>query len=241
MTDTTNSTKHNKAFYAAIAGCLVGLFSMLVVPCMIAVFIARYREKRRERRDALAGEDADDDDCSTDYLVYGPFPFDSALYHVDEVGESSGYRAPQNSVAEFDSAVRLNIDQEDTAAMTLALAQQEQDIAITTPQQEQYTILDDLREPQYQGKGKALMYAQLQTVLVEQQEQQLPENAQAQLPGSIQEDLSEDLPATLPEATAELKAEQKVAEEFQDAPEVAPEATPTEDDEQLLAKKENQA
>lgn len=110
----------------------------------------------------------------------------------------------------------------------MALAEQEDDIAITTIEQN----LDDLREPQYEGKGKAPMYSQIQEVLVDQQDHQLSEAAQAQLLGPIQEGLSEHLTAALAEATAELPAElpaeQKPAEEFQDAPEVAPKATPAE-------------
>ncbi|PON26817.1 hypothetical protein TGAM01_v204318 [Trichoderma gamsii] len=217
----------NKTFYAAIAGCLVGLFAMMVVPCFIAMCVARCREKRR--LDALEREVADDD--STDYLVYGPFPFDSSLYHVDEVGESSGYRAPNNSLESLDSAIQLDATLEDDAAIARALAEQEDDIAITTTEQN----LDNLREPQYEGKGKAPMYSHIQEVLVDQQEQQLFENAQVQLPGPVQEGLSEHLSAALAEATAtelpaELPAEQKAAEEFQDAPEAAPKATPADNE-----------
>jgi hypothetical protein len=231
----------NKTFYAAIAGCLVGLFAMLVVPCFIAMCVARCREKRQRHRDALAGEGSNDD--STDYLVYGPFPYGSAIYHVDEVGESSGYRAPQNSVEDLDSAIQLNAALEDDAA--LALAQQEDGTAITSIEQEHDTGLDDLREPQYEGKGKAPMYSQIQAVVVEQQEQQLSENAQVQLLGSFQEGVSNYLPSGLAEATAkvpaELPAEPKAAEEYQDAPEVVPEATPANNEQQLLTKKEDQA
>lgn len=215
MTDITKPTKHNNAFYAAIAGSLVGLFSMLFVPCIIAMFVVRCREKHQERRDALAEAGDDDDECDTDYLIYGPFPFDSALYHVDELGESSGYREPQDGAQELDSTAQLN-------------ANQEEDAPITATQQELYNSLDDLREPQYEGKGKAPVYSQLQTVLAEQQPQQLPENALAKLPGHFQEDL--------PEATVQLQAEQKAAEESQDAPDVVP----AEGQEQL-AKKEIQA
>ncbi|KAL6902426.1 hypothetical protein GGI43DRAFT_433399 [Trichoderma evansii] len=221
MTETTKPTKNNNAFYAAIAGCLVGLFLMLFVPCLIAMFVARCREKRQERRDALA-EEGDDDECDsdTDYLIYGPFPFDSAIYHVDEVGESSGYREPQDGVQELDSADQL------TAQLT---ANQEEDAATLTAQQEEhYKNLDDVREPQYEGKGKAPMYAQLQTVLVEQQQQQLPENVQVELPGRPQEDL--------PEAAAQLQDEQKVVEEFQDAPEAVP--APAKEQQQLLIKED---
>ncbi|EHK41946.1 hypothetical protein TRIATDRAFT_84290 [Trichoderma atroviride IMI 206040] len=222
-----DAIKH-KTFYAAIAGCIVGLFAMMVIPCFIAMCVSRYREKRQLHRDALAREAAEDD--STDYLVYGPFPYDSSLYHVDEVGESSGYRAPNNSVESLDSAIQLDATLEDDAAIAMALAEQEDDIAITTTEQN----LDNLREPQYEGKGKALMYSHIQEVLVDQQEQQLSESVQAQLPGPIQEGLSERLPAALAEAAAELPAElpaeQKAAEESQDAPEGVPKATPAENE-----------
>ncbi|KAK1243959.1 hypothetical protein MKX08_002097 [Trichoderma sp. CBMAI-0020] len=214
----------NKTFYAAIAGCLVGLFAMMVVPCFIAMCVARYHEKRQLHRDALAREAAEDD--STDYLVYGPFPYDSSLYHVDEVGESSGYRAPNNSVESLDSAIQLEATLEDDAAIAMALAEQEDDVAITTSEQN----LDDLREPQYEGKGKAPVYSHIQEVLVDQQEQQLPESIQAQLPGLVQEGLSEHLPAALAELPAELPAEQKPAEELQEATEAAPKATPAENE-----------
>ncbi|KAL7893816.1 hypothetical protein HDV63DRAFT_411743 [Trichoderma sp. SZMC 28014] len=219
--------EENKKFYVTIAGGLVGLFAMMVVPCIIAMCVARCRENRR--RDALEREDVNDD--STDYLVYGPFPYNSSLYHVDEVGESSGYRAPNNSVESLDSAIQLDVALEDDAAIARALAEQEDDIAIITTEQEHVTDLDDLREPQYEGKGKAPMYSQIHEVLVNQQEQQqLSERALAQLPGSTPEGLSEHLSAALAEATAtelpaELPAEPKAAEEFQDAPEVAPKAT----------------
>ncbi|KAM0523183.1 hypothetical protein ACHAPE_001676 [Trichoderma viride] len=212
----------NKTFYAAIAGCLVGLFSMMVVPCFIAMCVARCREKRR--LNALEREAADDD--STDYLVYGPFPFDSSLYHVDEVGESSGYRAPNNSLESLDSAIQLDATLEDDAAIARALAEQEDDITVTTIEQD----LDNLREPQYEGKGKAPMYSQIQQVLVDQHEQQLSKNAQAQLRGPIQGGLSEHLSAALAEAAAtelpaELPADPKAAE-FQDARDAASKATP---------------
>ncbi|GFP55586.1 hypothetical protein TASIC1_0005044400 [Trichoderma asperellum] len=216
MTDITKPTKHNNAFYAAIAGSLVGLFMILFVPCIIAMFVVRCREKRQERRDALAeAGDDDDDECDTDYLIYGPFPFDSALYHVDELGESSGYREPQDGAQELDSATQLN-------------ANQQEDAPITATQQELYNSLDDLREPQYEGKGKAPVYSQLQTVLAEREPQQLPENAPAKLPGHFQEHL--------PDATVQLQAEQKAAEESQDAPDVV-----SAEGQEQLAKKEDQA
>ncbi|EHK43814.1 hypothetical protein TRIATDRAFT_86908 [Trichoderma atroviride IMI 206040] len=39
------------AFYAAIAGCFVGLFSLLAIPRVIAMLVARFREKHQQRRD----------------------------------------------------------------------------------------------------------------------------------------------------------------------------------------------
>lgn len=228
MTDTTTPTKNNKAFYAAIAGSLVGLFLMLFVPCFIAMIVARCREKRRERREALAEEGDDDDDCDTDYLIYGPFPFDSTIYHVDEVGESSGYREPQDGVQELDSSTQLTANQEEDAAATAETTA----VTTTVQQQEHYDSFDNLREPQCEDKGKTPMYAQLQTVLIEQQPQQLSENDQTELPDHPQEDL--------PEASAQLQTEQKATEEFQDAPEVVP-VPAEEQQQQLLIKKEDQA
>ncbi|KAL7922518.1 hypothetical protein ACQKWADRAFT_313088 [Trichoderma austrokoningii] len=221
----------NNTFYAIIAACLVSLFAMLVVPCFIAMGIARCRERLQNQRDALNGEGGDDD--STDYLVYGPFPYGSSIYGVEEIGESSGYRAPQNSAESLDSAIQVDIMQDDATA--LALSHQQLDDALTATEQAQFTDLDDLREPQYEGKGKAPMYAQIQAAFVEQQEQQLPENVQAQLPGSIQERIAE---ATA-EVLAELPAEQTAAEEFQDAAEIVPEDdAPAENEQQLVAKKD---
>ncbi|KAL7954799.1 hypothetical protein V8C34DRAFT_316982 [Trichoderma compactum] len=46
----------NKKFYIAIACGILALFLLLVVPCIVAMLVARYREKRQERRDALARE-----------------------------------------------------------------------------------------------------------------------------------------------------------------------------------------
>ncbi|KAL6807434.1 hypothetical protein GGI42DRAFT_366961 [Trichoderma sp. SZMC 28013] len=47
----------NKKFYIAIACGILALFLLLVVPCIVAMLVVRYREKRQERRDALAREE----------------------------------------------------------------------------------------------------------------------------------------------------------------------------------------
>lgn len=218
----------NKTFYALIAGCLVGLFAIIFVPCFIAMGVAHCCEKRQKLREALAREDDGDDD-STDYLVYGPFPYGSSFYGVDEVGESSGYRAPQNSAEFLDSAIQIDAMQDDAAVSAMGYA-------LTALEQEMFLDLHDLPEPQYEGKGKAPMYAPIQALFAEQPEQQLAENAQVQLHalGSIQESIAEATATPL----VELPAEQTAADESQDATEFLPEAAPTESEQQLLAKKQ---
>ncbi|KAJ4864015.1 hypothetical protein T069G_00545 [Trichoderma breve] len=47
---------NTKKFYIAIACSILGLFLLLIVPCVVAMCVVRYREKRQERRDALARE-----------------------------------------------------------------------------------------------------------------------------------------------------------------------------------------
>lgn len=76
----------NKKFYIAIACGILALFLLLVVPCIVAMLVVRYREKRQERRDALAREEeGQGDDAAL------PVPEDPILgYPVDEIGEASG-------------------------------------------------------------------------------------------------------------------------------------------------------
>ncbi|KAK4075318.1 uncharacterized protein Triagg1_4439 [Trichoderma aggressivum f. europaeum] len=72
---------NNKKFYIAIAFGIFALFLLLVVPCIVAMLVARYREKRQERRDALAREleEGQGDDAAL------PVPEDPILgYRVDE-------------------------------------------------------------------------------------------------------------------------------------------------------------
>ncbi|OPB37209.1 hypothetical protein A0O28_0041210 [Trichoderma guizhouense] len=47
---------NTKKIYIAIACSILGLFLLLIVPCVVAMCVVRYREKRQERRDALARE-----------------------------------------------------------------------------------------------------------------------------------------------------------------------------------------
>ncbi|KAL7934130.1 hypothetical protein V8C35DRAFT_280438 [Trichoderma chlorosporum] len=52
----SDANPNNKKFYLAIAFSILSLFLLLIVPCIVAMAIARCREKRQERRDALARE-----------------------------------------------------------------------------------------------------------------------------------------------------------------------------------------
>ncbi|KAM0244652.1 hypothetical protein ACHAQJ_010732 [Trichoderma viride] len=207
MTDTTQPTSNNKSFYMAIAGSIIGLFLLLFVPCIVAMCVARVREKRQERRDALARElEEGEDECDGDDVMYGPFLED--VYHIEELGESSGWREPQQDTQELDSATQL-ISQEE-----------EEDTSI-----QQHNVFEEIREPQYDGKGKAPMYPQVQSVLVEQ----LPEHHQVKPAGRFQEHLPEV------SASAQRQDEQEAVEEFQDAQEAAPVQ------QQLAAKKQEEA
>ncbi|KAL7945391.1 hypothetical protein V8C42DRAFT_345000 [Trichoderma barbatum] len=88
----TKTSPSNRTFYLAIAFGIFGLFLLGIVPCIIAVFVARCREKRQERRDALAREleEGQGDDTSL------PIPEDHVpVYRVDEIGEASGWQ-PDN-------------------------------------------------------------------------------------------------------------------------------------------------
>lgn len=78
---------NTKKFYIAIACSILGLFLLLIVPCVVAMCVVRYREKRQERRDALAREleEGQGDDAAA------PVPEHPILgYRVDEIGEASG-------------------------------------------------------------------------------------------------------------------------------------------------------
>ncbi|KAL7914971.1 hypothetical protein GGI35DRAFT_474673 [Trichoderma velutinum] len=73
---------NNKKFYIAIACGILALFLLLFVPCIVAMAVARCREKRQERRDALAREleEGQGDDTAL------PVPEDPILgYRVDEI------------------------------------------------------------------------------------------------------------------------------------------------------------
>ncbi|KAM6486856.1 hypothetical protein HDV62DRAFT_402094 [Trichoderma sp. SZMC 28011] len=77
---------NTKKFYIAIACSIIGLFLLLIVPCVVAMCVVRYREKRQERRDALAREleEGQSDDNAA------PVPEHPILgYRVDEIGEAS--------------------------------------------------------------------------------------------------------------------------------------------------------
>ncbi|PTB69433.1 hypothetical protein BBK36DRAFT_1097 [Trichoderma citrinoviride] len=89
-------THNNRGFYLAIAFGIMGLFLMMVIPCAIAMGIARCREKRQERRDALRREleEGQGDEATCIDAADGRFP----VFCVDEVGESSGWRRDENDL-----------------------------------------------------------------------------------------------------------------------------------------------
>ncbi|KAL6700787.1 hypothetical protein J3F84DRAFT_402772 [Trichoderma pleuroticola] len=76
---------NNKKFYIAIACGILALFLLLVVPCIVAMLVARYREKRQERRDALARELEEGQGDGITLPVEDPI----LGYRVDEIGEAS--------------------------------------------------------------------------------------------------------------------------------------------------------
>ncbi|PNP53538.1 hypothetical protein THARTR1_06232 [Trichoderma harzianum] len=77
---------NNKKFYIAIACGILALFLLLVVPCIVAMLVARYREKRQERRDALARELEEGQGDGITLPIEDPI----LGYRVDEIGEASG-------------------------------------------------------------------------------------------------------------------------------------------------------
>ncbi|KAL6879137.1 hypothetical protein J3F83DRAFT_768382 [Trichoderma novae-zelandiae] len=89
-------THNNRGFYLAIAFGIMGLFLMMVVPCAIAMGIARCREKRQERRDAIRREleEGQSDDAACGEALVDNFP----PFRVDEVGEASGWRHDDNEL-----------------------------------------------------------------------------------------------------------------------------------------------
>ncbi|KAL7795306.1 hypothetical protein V8C37DRAFT_400799 [Trichoderma ceciliae] len=168
MIDTTKPTPNNKTFYMAISLGIIGLFLLLFVPCLIAMCIARCREKRQERRDALARQLEEGEGGE---IFYGPFPEDHVeppAYHVEELGESSGWHQPQQERQELDSSTQP-IHQGEASA-------------------QQHYGHGEIHEPQYEGKGKSPVYPhQVQRAVVEQ----LPEYRQVKTAGRFQEHLPE--------------------------------------------------
>ncbi|OTA00760.1 hypothetical protein A9Z42_0010140 [Trichoderma parareesei] len=103
-------TPNNRGFYLAIAFGIVGLFLMMVVPCAIAMGVARCREKRQERRDALRRElegGQADEATNGDDAPAGRIP----IFGVDEVGEASGWRHDDN---DLETATTTNLFQDTT-------------------------------------------------------------------------------------------------------------------------------
>ncbi|KAH0497904.1 hypothetical protein TgHK011_005186 [Trichoderma gracile] len=97
MADSADKPTHNnRGFYLAIAFGIIGLFLMMVVPCAIAMGVARCREKRQEHRDALRREleRGQTDEVASDDAPAGRLP----IFGVDEVGEASGWRHGDNDL-----------------------------------------------------------------------------------------------------------------------------------------------
>ncbi|RFU71766.1 hypothetical protein TARUN_10496 [Trichoderma arundinaceum] len=194
MSDTTQPTSNNKTFYLAIAFSIVGLFLLLFVPSLIAMAIVRCREKRQERRDALArqleegeGEGEGEGGGEIDDIFFGP-----SYRRAEEPGEASGWRQPHDGTQELDSATQLVCQAEDST--------------------QQYEGHVEIREPQLDDKGKAPMYPQ--EVQGSPVLEQLPDYRQVKLAGRFQEHL--------PEAFEQSQGEQEAADERQDTQEVAP-------------------
>ncbi|TFB04161.1 hypothetical protein CCMA1212_004090 [Trichoderma ghanense] len=90
-------TNNNRGFYLAIAFGIIGLFLMMVVPCAIAMGVARCRERTQERRDALRRELEEGN--QGDEATCGDAPAGrSPIFGVDEVGEASGWRHGDNDL-----------------------------------------------------------------------------------------------------------------------------------------------
>ncbi|KKO96501.1 hypothetical protein THAR02_11398 [Trichoderma harzianum] len=95
---------NTKKFYIAIACSILGLFLLLIVPCVVAMCVARYREKRQERRDALAREleEGQGDDAAAP-VHEDPILEATLLHHADghvevrkpEPSEGKGIASPQ--------------------------------------------------------------------------------------------------------------------------------------------------
>lgn len=212
MADTTQPTGNNKKFYMIMAMVMTGLFLMLFVPCGVAMCIVRWREKRQERRDALARqleEGGEDDILGRPYTPVDDIVVSGySVYHVEELGEASGWRQSQQQAGqELDSSATQ-------------LVPEEQDISAQPQYQHEGQQQVEIAELQHDngndnGKGKTPDYPQ--PVAVED----VPEFCQAKTAGRFHEHL--------PEAYEQFHEVGEGAEpEFQDAPEVVP----TADDEQ---------
>ncbi|KAF3077331.1 hypothetical protein CFAM422_000349 [Trichoderma lentiforme] len=149
---------NTKKFYIAIACSILGLFLLLIVPCIVAMGVARYREKRQERRDALAREleEGQSDDTAAPvtehpilgYRKQGTGPDNAPLYqeatllhhadgHVEvrkpEPTKGKGIASPQaRPVGRF---------QEDLPEASEQQLQSKQDDAVAESQGSQDTIV----------------------------------------------------------------------------------------------------
>ncbi|KAH6611455.1 hypothetical protein Trco_001475 [Trichoderma cornu-damae] len=198
MIDLTKPTSNNRTFYTAIAVGIVGLFLLLFVPCLIAMCVVRCREKRQERRDALArqleeGEEEEEEGGGGGEEDTLPEDHTGAsVYHVEELGEPSGRSQPQQSDQEPNHASQI-LHQDEASA-------------------QQNDTQGEACQPQLDGKGKSPMYLpQTQRAAAAEQ---LPEHRGVETAGRFQEHL--------PEASEQLQDGQEAGEEFQDAQEAAP-------------------
>ncbi|KAL6834950.1 hypothetical protein V8C40DRAFT_261623 [Trichoderma camerunense] len=139
---------NTKKFYIAIACSILGLFLLLIVPCIVAMGVARYREKRQERRDALAREleEGQSDDTAAPKQGTGPdnaplYQEATLLHHADghvevrkpEPTKGKGIASPQ--------ARPIGRFQEDLPEASEQQLQSKQDDAVAESQGSQDTIV----------------------------------------------------------------------------------------------------
>ncbi|KAL6830947.1 hypothetical protein J3E69DRAFT_363873 [Trichoderma sp. SZMC 28015] len=133
---------NTKKFYIAIACSILGLFLLLIVPCIVAMCFARYREKRQERRDALAREleEGQSDDTAAPVPEH-PILEATLLHHADghvevrkpEPTKGKGIASPQ--------ARPIGRFQEDLPEASEQQLQTKQDDAVAESQGSQDTIV----------------------------------------------------------------------------------------------------
>ncbi|EHK25953.1 uncharacterized protein TRIVIDRAFT_218123 [Trichoderma virens Gv29-8] len=86
----SDANPNNKRFYLAIGFGILALFLLLIVPCIIAMAVARCREKRQEARDARAREleEAQGDETAfpipEGHIPVAPLYQEATLVHHDD-------------------------------------------------------------------------------------------------------------------------------------------------------------